>query len=114
MGIGGKNRISYSSKVSILQTGRDNFPDLPDLGSDSRIAVEIPVEFSTKGIRKRCVTLRAQTTVVEFLVEFCLAPSHKLRMALATQPKIFFHCGEELRAGLFAKLSTEPCLVMVL
>ena len=76
MGIGGKNRISYSSKVSILQTGRDNFPDLPDLGSDSRIAVEIPVEFSTKGIRKRCVTLRAQTTVVEFLVEFCLAPSH--------------------------------------
>ena len=114
VGCGCQNRIFDSCEISIFQFRTYVLLLLLYHLAYSLIALKIAVELVAKlTCRELGVAYLTQAAVVNDFAHLNLAPSHKLRTALATEAVELVHHWEQFFSHFLAKLTTKPCLVVV-
>ena len=111
MGGCGLNGILDGSKVSISETGTYRLPNLLHFMAECSKPLFKPITLLLCPI---AVANLGKSTIVEFLIDFDLIPTHELGATDATELIELVHHREESLACLLSKLPTEPILIMII
>ena len=111
LGSGSLNGILDGGKVGIGQFRTHDFADFLHLSIQRSKTALKPVALF---LRPDAVAHLRKTSVVEFLVDFHLIPSHKLRASHVTEPIELMHHGEKPFTNLLTKLPAEPGPIVVI